>query len=1169
MNFKGIYTLILGIIAYNCLFSQQGSNDNISDLLKPIELMPPAPNAAALGQYGGIGFGLSSGAMSTSIPLYTYFSRNISIPITLTYRYDGLNVDELSSRTGVGWVLSAGGVINRTVYGALDENSTRLKPPSFSPLTRNLIDNFLEPVSYSEASGGYDAQPDRFAFNFGGYSGQFILDSSLHPILLSHSNLIIEDNYNSPNPTWDFRITTPDGVKYYFGGDSAREETDRDVVGPTCGHDMPDWAPTAFYLSKIVHPNNDSILLTYKHVGYTYTTGLSQSIFYSLGSSNSCFDQSYNTCPTLNNYISTCTTPLQTSGVVLKEISSTAGGKITFRYKRRRDVNLDSLVTSIEIYQPVSNTLIKVFDFAYIDAFSTFTANSFNGDSAFRYRHFLKSVAERSGDSTVIKNHSFEYNDITNLPRRLSFAQDHYGYYNGKNTNTSLIPKPVSLYEQVYFTSATADREANATYAKYGALSKITYPTGGCDTIIYEGNTINTQITVLPMLQSFNTSADSEDFPISSIGYSDTAVISFNQETKIGGSCEFYGTPSEEDPIHNKASIYLYDGSTLLYSKILLPGEYIQDNLNNIFNLSSGHSYWLKVVAHGTKVRGYASFDARIGNITYDTINKEIGGIRVAKVITRDSVKNADIVKKYHYSRLDNLEVSSGRQIYSSVYSKAHTIMSPCNRLLGDCNNNVCDYLALFSSSQTNLYTTSTQPVTYQYVTESFGDNFDNGGVEHEFTYEPDLPGEIKLNDGIVGSPLSNESIKNGREIYTHTFKKVNGSFVPLEKVYNHYKNDTRYSEIFSGYVINRKGSASCESTPPATYEDDIYDVERYSIFTNWAYVDTLRTLTFDNQGLSYLEQVMITEYSNEGHALPTKQSTYGSQQELNVVNSYYPQDLVLTGDEESARQTLISKQIISPILQTEVLKAGDTIYKTKTIYSLLPNGNILPISHYIKSRNNPFEKTIDFFKYNKYGKLLEQSKANDFKTAYLWNFTSMYPVAEVKNADSSSIAYTSFEDDEKGGWEFTGSIAVDATSPTGGRCYLVSGGNITRSSLTSKPYIISYWGKNGSLNINSVGPTRTGKTIGSWTYYEHEVTATYITVSGSNYIDELRLYPKGAQMITYTYSPLIGITSQCDAANKITYYEYDAFNRLKLIRDQDKNIIKSLDYRYNQAQNQ
>jgi hypothetical protein len=51
--------------------------------------------------------------------------------------------------------------------------------------------------------------------------------------------------------------------------------------------------------------------------------------------------------------------------------------------------------------------------------------------------------------------------------------------------------------------------------------------------------------------------------------------------------------------------------------------------------------------------------------------------------------------------------------------------------------------------------------------------------------------------------------------------------------------------------------------------------------------------------------------------------------------------------------------------------------------------------------------------------------------------------------------------------------------------------------------------------------------------------------------------------MTTLTYSPLIGVTCQCDPNNRISYYEYDGLNRLMLVRDQDKNILKQLCYNY------
>src|SRR5258708_30842417 len=90
------------------------------------------------------------------------------------------------------------------------------------------------------------------------------------------------------------------------------------------------------------------------------------------------------------------------------------------------------------------------------------------------------------------------------------------------------------------------------------------------------------------------------------------------------------------------------------------------------------------------------------------------------------------------------------------------------------------------------------------------------------------------------------------------------------------------------------------------------------------------------------------------------------------------------------------------------------------------------------------------------------------------------------------------------------------------------------------------------------------GKTIGAWTYFEHKVTGvTSVNLSGTATIDELRLYPAVAQMKTYCYAPLVGITHACDADNKISYYFYDGLNRLKWVKDQDGNIIKTYQYHY------
>jgi YD repeat-containing protein len=55
----------------------------------------------------------------------------------------------------------------------------------------------------------------------------------------------------------------------------------------------------------------------------------------------------------------------------------------------------------------------------------------------------------------------------------------------------------------------------------------------------------------------------------------------------------------------------------------------------------------------------------------------------------------------------------------------------------------------------------------------------------------------------------------------------------------------------------------------------------------------------------------------------------------------------------------------------------------------------------------------------------------------------------------------------------------------------------------------------------------------------------------------------KNAFITTYTYKLQIGITSETDPRGRTTYFEYDAFNRLSLIRDHDNNILKKICYNY------
>lgn len=53
------------------------------------------------------------------------------------------------------------------------------------------------------------------------------------------------------------------------------------------------------------------------------------------------------------------------------------------------------------------------------------------------------------------------------------------------------------------------------------------------------------------------------------------------------------------------------------------------------------------------------------------------------------------------------------------------------------------------------------------------------------------------------------------------------------------------------------------------------------------------------------------------------------------------------------------------------------------------------------------------------------------------------------------------------------------------------------------------------------------------------------------------------SEIITYSYSPLVGMTSQTDPNGNTFYYEYDDFGRLTGVKDQEGNIVKANHYNY------
>src|SRR5688572_23473055 len=99
-----------------CAMAQPLANQQLHSVI------PPSPDAAALGKYGDIPVNYSSGVPDISLPVYTITQSGLQVPISVSYHAGGIKVEERASWVGLGWSLNAGGAITRSIVGLPDED---------------------------------------------------------------------------------------------------------------------------------------------------------------------------------------------------------------------------------------------------------------------------------------------------------------------------------------------------------------------------------------------------------------------------------------------------------------------------------------------------------------------------------------------------------------------------------------------------------------------------------------------------------------------------------------------------------------------------------------------------------------------------------------------------------------------------------------------------------------------------------------------------------------------------------------------------------------------------------------------------------------------------------------------------------------------------------------
>jgi RHS repeat-associated protein len=506
------------LLIFPKLFSQTPLQAND----KYIQSTVPTPEAASLGKFTEIPVSNSSGVPSISIPIHTLAEGSIQVPISLNYHAGGMKVQEVSSWVGAGWNLTAGGMINRTVVGAADDD-TEKKGLYYNTLTNQIPNRTDITAGVGEL---VDNEPDVFTYSFGGYSGKFYFDKNVTGEVrvkqVPMTDLKIEVQTGDDQNFSGFIVTTTNGMRYIFGklpnannsltggpskmSDIAGEKTivTSNIFGEANANEDNGFKPNFFstwYLVRIeTHDGSNKVDFEYVEEKFSYRINRSDI-------------RAFRRCGTYISGIfingAEFATFLNCDNSGPSEISTYVVGKKISRITTNTEIvdfisNTDRKDVSIWRSSPSSRG--KVLDEIKITSKNNSYCRKFvltheyfndtptNIDKPNEKRLMLRSVQEKSCDNSIQKGEfRLTYKQETSVGTRLTYAIDHWGYLNGKYSNdaqTTKLPKVRVNWLATDIQTGNQDNESNFTFAQYGALDKISYPTGGYTSFEFENNQV-------------------------------------------------------------------------------------------------------------------------------------------------------------------------------------------------------------------------------------------------------------------------------------------------------------------------------------------------------------------------------------------------------------------------------------------------------------------------------------------------------------------------------------------------------------------------------------------------------------------------------------------------------------------------------------------------------
>ena len=1111
----------------------------------------------------------SSGKIVHNIPLWDMTLGKYSFPISLNYSSSGVRIEETPSYVGTGWNFSAGGVITRSVMDHPDDiNNT----DHGSGILHTNILNEIETFSNGIDSGGYnesvardffrykinednletrnDTQPDLFYFIFFNYSGKFLFNKNKEIVSLSNDNFKYSYTLdNSDQSLKTFTIIDTNGIEYLF---SERE------YSKTHYNSNSQWEflsarvkrqrqldyYSSWHLTRVITPNGLEMFFDYEDETLSYQ--MKDSEMGKICETQQCEDANIGdtTYYDIQNNTALATTDFEINTKKIKNITSDFFS-IQFNNTQREDLN-GGLKLSDIIIKDSNDKIVENYNFKY----SYFLSPNIPSSDNYEYKR-LKLDA-------VLKNNknfeNFEYYTNYNLPHRKSNEQDFWGYFNDNNAS-SLVPKVYTTFngqspeyhifpplnETVVYEYGNVDRNVNPSRIHMGMLKKITYKTSGYKEFFYEPNDFT-----LDKYTNGTTTLKGNGVRVNRIEYFDGQKIenlnyTYNSPTTGISSGRVshlpkFATHIPWNFVYNYRSEYglgYFSPKRVSWFGLFIPTQYwewdysqdppvqVYRGIRNCFNVGA-----YGVVLNNSPTNNpsiYFASTTRRFSTTQIPLASNINEALVYEYISVKEGINGE--KQYNFNILGGVDVliPSNYNIenfiqkpsyatnywYSLTYdgNSLYQNNPPCSQSITvntvESYTNFFEYLPFVNlSGFSHPYAPKPNWNKYFGQLKNYTYINEDGFKEYKEEYEYDLKGDL----------VNSNTNKQIKSLKYRLFNRPIGWGISTDN--KPFTGPTAW--IWSFYDIYYNIGLS----PTNITRTNFYNNESLSVIktydNEYVYGNFLRKTTHENSSGDILSTTF--KYPLDFHSSETSlvQDIFGNWSSVTQNNVYWH---------------MTARNMVNYPIETVKKINGNVVSSQINLFSTFPSqhpsGSILPISIYnLETNESPYNYT--------YATALSNS------SGYL------------VNKDENMVKKITFDS--------------------------YYAGNVQQYQKTDDQKTFILWGYNRTKPIAVVEGAHFGE-INRWLRLDYGESMQYIQDLSNQDTDEfseqqLRLWldnlrrainnhSQEVRMRYFTHDPLIGVTSMTDSRGETVYYNYDGFNRLKHVKDQDGNILSENDYNY------